>query len=178
MSKIKIKKINIKDLDNKNQYILKMFLEEDKIHFWLKEDKIHAPFTFEESLTYDQFVQLHQIFKACDDLKDIIGHLNKLYDQKRIKLITLGGRGKKMLMFNVDFISQKGIDTEHFTLELKMTENKDDDLLKLYKIQKDQIAALRNVFKLIKDAEMSKELPVYKAIMDEIAKCESKIDYE
>ena len=178
MSEIDVREMHLIDLDDDIQYILKMFLEEDKIHFWLKEDKIYAPFTFEESLTYDQFVQLNKIFKACDDLKDIIGHLNKLYDQKRIILMTLGGRGQKMLMFDVDFISQKGLRTEHFTLELKMTENKDDDLLKLYKIQKDQIAALRKVFKLIKDAEMSKELPFYKAIMNEIAKCESKVDYE
>ena len=84
----------------------------------------------------------------------------------------------RLLTFKVGFISKQEESTNDFTLELKMTENKDDDLLKLYKIQKDQIAALRKVFKLIKDAEMSKELPFYKAIMDEIAKCESKVDYE
>ena len=178
MSEIDVREMHLIDLDDDIQYILKMFLEEDKIHFWLKEDKIYTPFTFEQSFTYDQFVENHQIFKACDDLKEIHKHLINLYNKNRVGLVAAAESSVRLLTFKVGFISNQEESTNDFTLELKMTENKDDDLLKLYKIQKDQIAALRNVFKLIKDAEMSKELPFYKAIMDEIAKCESKVDYE
>ena len=177
MSEIDVREMHLIDLDDDIQYILKMFLEEDKIHFWLKEDKIFTPFTFEQFFTYEQFVEHHKIFKACDNLKEIHKHLINLYNAKRIKLMAVGGSNERMIIFNVAFISKQEESTNDFTLELKMTENKDDDLLKLYKIQKDQIAALRNVFKLIKDAEMSKELPFYKAIKDEIQKCESRVDY-
>ena len=178
MSEIQEKEMHLIDLDDDIQYMLKMFLEEDKIHFWLKEDKIYTPFTFEESFTFEQFIKKHKIFKACDNLKEIYGHLNKLYDQQRIKLMSIGAKREKMIIFNVDFISVKGVDTEYFTLELKMTENKDYDLLRLYKIQKDQIAALRKVLKLLNDEHLPKEKPFYKAIKEEIDKSESRADYE
>ena len=178
MSESQEREMHLIDMDDGIQYMLKMFLEEDKIHFWLKEDKIYVPFTFEESFTYEQFVELHKIFKACDDLKEIYEHLNKLYDQQRIKLMSIGPKGEKMLIFNVDFISLKGVDTGYFTLVFKMTENKDDDLLRLYRIQKDQIAALRKVLKLLKDEQLPKEMPFYKAIKEEIDKSESEVDYK
>ena len=177
MSEIEQKKMYLIDECDEIHFEFRMILEEDKIHFWLKEDKIYAPFTFEESFTYDQFVEHHKIFKACDDLKEIHKHLINLYDNKRIKLMAVGASNERMLVFNVAFISLKEEKTQDFTLELKMTENKDDDLLKLYNIQKDQIAALRKVKKLLKDAQLPKEVPFYKAIMEEIDKSESNVDY-
>ena len=178
MSEIQEKEMHLIDLNSKLQYMFKIFLEEDKIHFWLKEDKIYAPFTFEESFTFDKFVENHKIFKACDDLKEIYDHLINLYAQQRIKLMSIGAKREIMLVFNIDYISEKGIETGFFTLELKMTENKDDDLLKLYKIQKDQIIALRYIQKLLKKEQLPKEKPLYKAIMGEIDKCRAKVDYK
>ena len=175
---IQEKKMYLIDDYDKVHYEFKMILEEDKIHFWIKEDKIFAPYTFEEYFTYDQFVEHHKIFKACDDLNEILGHLNKLYDKNRIKLMAIGTNHDRILVFNLSFISEPEEQTPNFVLELKMTENKDEDLLKLYKIQKDQIAALKNIKQLLKEEQLSKELPFYKAIMKEIDKCESDIDSE
>ena len=177
---------DIQDIQEKKMYLIddydkihfefKMILEEDKIHFWIKEDKIFAPYTFEESFTYDQFVEHHKIFKACDDLNEILGHLKKLYDKNRIKLMAVGPTNERILIFNISYIAIEEEKTPDFTLELKMTENKDEDLLKLYEIQKDQIAALKKIKKLLMEEQLSKEVPFYKAIMEEIDKCESNID--
>ena len=177
MSESEQKKMYLIDECDETHFEFRMILEEDKIHFWLKEDEIYAPYTFEESFTYEQFVEHHKIFKACDDLKEIYKHLIYLYDKKRIQLMDVGGTEERILIFKVAFISLKEEKTKDFTLILKMTENKDEDLLKLYNIQKDQIAALRKVRKLLKDADLSKEVPFYKAIMEEIDKCESNVDY-
>ncbi len=177
MSDIQEKKMYLIDECDEIHFEFRMILEEDKIHFWLKEDKIFTPFTFEQFFTYEQFVEHHKIFKACDNLKEIHKHLINLYNAKRIKLMAVGGSNERMIIFNVAFISNQEEKTKDFTLELNMTENKDDDLLRLYNIQKDQIAALRKVLKLLQDEQMSKELPFYKAIKDEIQKCESRVDY-
>ena len=177
MSDIQEKKMYLIDENDEIHFEFRMILEEDKIHFWLKEDKIFTPFTFEQFFTYEQFVEHHKIFKACDNLKEIHKHLINLYNAKRIKLMAVGGSNERMIIFNVAFISNQEEKTKDFTLELNMTENKDDDLLRLYNIQKDQIAALRKVLKLLQDEQMSKELPFYKAIKDEIQKCESRVDY-
>ena len=177
MSDIQEKKMYLIDECDEIHFEFRMILEEDKIHFWLKEDKVFTPFTFEKFFTYEQFVEHHKIFKACDNLKEIHKHLINLYNAKRIKLMAVGGSNERMIIFNVAFISNQEEKTQDFTLELNMTENKDDDLLRLYNIQKDQIAALRKVLKLLQDEQMSKELPFYKAIKDEIQKCESRVDY-
>ena len=39
MSEIDVREMHLIDLDDDIQYILKMFLEEDKIHFWLQLKK-------------------------------------------------------------------------------------------------------------------------------------------
>ena len=178
MSEIQEKKMYLIDGYDQIHFEFRMILEKDKIHFWLKEDKIYTPFTFEQSFTYDQFVENHQIFKACDDLKEIHKHLINLYNKNRVGLVAAAESSVRLLTFKVGFISNQEESTNDFTLELKMTENKDDDLLKLYKIQKDQIAALRKVLKLLQDEQMSKEKPFYKAIKEEIDKSESRADYE
>ena len=154
----------------------KIFLEEDKIRFWIKEDKIFAPYTFEESFTYDQFVEHHKIFKACDNLNEIYEHFIQLYKSKKIALMDCGANDERILDVKVDFIAKANDDVKDFSIIMKMTENKEEDLLKLYKIQKDQIAALKKIKKLFEKEQLSKEVPFYKAIMEEIDKCESDID--
>ena len=178
MSEIQEKKMYLIDGYDQIHFEFRMILEKDKIHFWLKEDKIYTPFTFEQSFTYDQFVENHQIFKACDDLKEIHKHLINLYNKNRVGLVAAAESSVRLLTFKVGFISNQEESTNDFTLELKMTENKDDDLLKLYKIQKDQIAALRKVLKLLNDEQLPKEMPFYKAIKEEIDKSESRADYK
>ena len=156
----------------------KIFLEEDKIRFWIKEDKIFAPYTFEESFTYDQFVEHHKIFKACDNLNEIYDHFIQLYKSKKIALMDCGANDERILDVKVDFIAKANDDVKDFSIIMKMTENKEEDLMKLYNIQKDQIAALREIKQLLKKEQLSKEVPFYKAIMEEIDKCESKVDYK
>ena len=89
-----------------------------------------------------------------------------------------GANDERILDVKVDFIAKANDDVKDFSIIMKMTENKEEDLLKLYNIQKDQIAALREIKQLLKKEQLSKEVPFYKAIMEEIDKCESKVDYE
>ena len=78
----------IVDQPNGNHFEFRMFIDEDKIHFWLKEDKIFTPFTYEQSFTFDEFVQRHKIFSACDDLKEILCNLKKIYKRNKLILET------------------------------------------------------------------------------------------
>ena len=55
-----------------------------------------------------------------------------------------------------------------------MTENKDQDLKRLYDIQKYQIDALKNIKKIL-STKVSKEAPLYKAIMEQIKLSKAKI---
>ena len=127
------------------EYIFRLRLDENSIHFYLKENNVYAPFTFEKSFTFDDFCKIHKAFKACDDLNEIYEHLKRLY------------RNKKLIIL------------EYST---KMTEEKDRDLLELYKIQKEQIGKLNKIQKLIEDAG-GKEYPLHKEILKIIKECQS-----
>ena len=177
MSKEKEKKMYLED-DDGTQFIFRMILENDSIHFTLKENKVYVPFTFENSFNFDDFIEHHKIFKACNDLEEVYGHLNNLYDKNKISLYNMGGEDHRYLVFKVDFISEENVDTNDFELNLKMTEEKDRDLLELYNIQKQQIAKLKKIKEIVTDKNgNTKEFPIYKKIKEIIDRCESKVDF-
>jgi hypothetical protein len=207
-------KMFLEDLENQKHFELKMFIEDDKIHFWLKEDKIFAPYTYEKSFTFQEFVERHKIFSACEDLKEILSHLKKIYkknklileeeqkkaeekkneeidlDEEKLEKIkkekeddydklliclqNCGAKKYRYLHFKVDNISEYRQKTDDFILQEKMTENKDQDLKRLYDIQKYQIDALKNIKKIL-STKVSKEAPLYKAIMEQIKLSKAKI---
>ena len=53
--------------------------------------------------------------------------------------------------------------SENFALTQKMTENKDEDLLHLYKIQKNEIKLLKEIKSMI-EGKLPQENPIYKEI--------------
>ena len=171
------KKMNLKDNDE-TQFIFRMYIKDNSIHFCLQENNLYVPFTFENSFTMDDFIERHKIFKACEDLEEVYKHLEKLYDKEKIFLYNMGDEEHRYLIIKVDFISEENEETQEFEVDLKMTEEKDRDLLELYNIQKQQIAKLKKIKELITDKNgVVKEFPIYKKIYDIIEECESKVDF-
>ena len=176
MSKEKEKIMYLED-DEGTKFVFTMKIENNSIHFCLKENKVYVPFTFENSFTKDDFIERHKIFTACADLEEIYEHLKNLYGKNKIILYNMGGEDHRDLIFKVDVISEENVETTEFELDLKMTEEKDRDLLELYNIQKQQIAKLKKIKGIITDKNgVPKEFPIYKKIYDIIEECESKVD--
>ena len=171
----KDKEIYLKDHDQ-TEYVFRIILEVEMIKFWLRENKIYAPFTFEASFTLQDMIDHHKVFRACDDLEEIHKHLLNLCDKGKVKLYACGPDSERNIIFQVNFIANENEDTNDFVVTLKMTEEKDRDLLELYKIQKAQIAKLRQIKNLINQG-LSKEHPLYKEINSIIEQCRSKVDY-
>ena len=166
------------DSDNDNtEYLFKMEIENSNLHFWLKENKVYAPFTFEQNFTMSEIIEKHKCFKSCDNLEEVYKHLKDLYKRNRVNLFTLGPPNQRAIIFKVDYISIQEVDTKDFSVKLRMTEDKDNDLLELYKIQKEQIEKL-NKIKSIIDNELYKEYPLCKEINEILKECEFDIDYK
>ena len=83
-----------------------------------------------------------------------------------------------MIHCNISYISIEDVDKDmkEFKLELKMTKEKDRDLLELYKIEKEQLAKLKKIKKLISD-ERNDEYPLNKEIIRILKECQSKDNY-
>ena len=151
----------LKDYDD-NEYLFKIELRENSLHFWLKEIKVYAPFTFEKSFTLEEIIANHKAFRSCDDLKEIYDHLINLYKKGKTELLNIGANSERIIVFKIDFISLKEQVTKDFVVEMQMTKEKDKDLLELYKIQKEQIAKLEKIKNIVD--KLPKEHPLYKEI--------------
>ena len=162
--------------NNEKEYIFKLTIEDDSIHFWLKENKVYAPFTFENYFTLEDIIKLHKAFKSCDDLEEVLKHLKTLYKNERVFLLDAISRDKLLITVKIFYISESDKESLDFVVEKKMTEDKDKALLELYKIQKEQLAKLRKIKKLIENG-LAKEHPMYKEINEQIQKCASSVDY-
>ncbi len=160
--------------DNGKEYIFKLQLEDDSIHFYLKENKVYAPFTFESFYTLAKIIKLHKAFKACDDLEEVYKHLLNLYKRDKMALMDVISSEKLLINCRFDYISVEDTENIDFIVEKKMTEEKDRDLLELYKIQKKQLETFKKIKKMVEKG-MTKENPLYKEIFKIIEQCRSKV---
>ena len=143
-----IKKKILKD-DEDIEYILEYRIDKDCIVFKIIENKVYSPFTFEGKFTLNHFIKNHPIFKSCDNLEEVLRHINNLYKNNRIILNNAGERGERSLFFNIFNISEEE-KTKEFNLVLKMTSEKDKALEDLYKIQKEQLELFKKIKSLVK----------------------------
>ena len=168
----KDKKMLLRDSDDV-EYILDFKVENDKIHFKIVENKLYAPFTFEGSFSMEDFRERSSAFNSCDDLDEIIHHLNNLYKNKKIALNNLGLENERTINFTIWDISEE-TETKDFTITLLMTEEKDKALEDLCHIQNSQLELLKNIKKILESNE-SNESKFKKNINAIFNECESKI---
>ena len=121
----------------------------------------------------EDFIERSSAFKSCDNLEDIIYHINNLYSQNKITLNNLGPLKERYLSFILKNISEE-VQTNDFTLYLKMIENKDKALADLYNIQSGHIELFKKI-KLLIEKNLAKENPLLKSINNIFEESESKI---
>ena len=167
------KEMKLKDEFDGVEYNVEFTKEGDHIHFMIKESNLYPPFTFECDYTMEDFIAQHKAFRSCDDLDEILKHLYNLYDQKKVDLASIGLSQDKQLIFNIWDISIEN-DTKDFKATLKMTENKDEDLAKLYDIQNEQIKTLLEI-KEYTEKNIAKENPFSKEILQLLETCKIEI---
>ena len=161
-------------IDNDDiEYILEFKIENDHIKFKIIENKVYAPFIYENNFTMKDFIDHSSVFRCCDSLEEVLYHLNNLYKQNKITLNNLGLPNERYIYFNLMDISEE-IETEILEIKLKMTENKDDALVDLYNIQKEQIQLLKKIKKLV-NKYSAKEHPFTKIINNLLKECDTKI---
>ena len=126
------------------EYILQFQVDEDKLLIKVKENNEFAPFTYEGNFSHEEFIEIHKIFNACQDLDEILIHLKLLYKKKKLHINDVGVEKSRNIYFNVTCISREE-KTETLDLERQMVENKDDVLIQLYKEQKRQIKIIKEI---------------------------------
>ena len=114
----------------------------------LSEIDAVAPFIYIKKITLKELqTEVHKMFKALDKLKEAKEHIEKLFIDGRIKLRQ---EKEEEIFFDITayYISEEV--TFSIILEREMTKYKDQMLLKLYEIQKQQLKKIKEIEKSAK----------------------------
>ena len=135
-------------LDDDTTFEFKCKVEENKLKLILSEVSALAPFIYETKLTMDAIIKVNDIFKACDNLGKIKEHIDNLFNAKRIKLSS--SKNKEIIYCEFRAFNISGEEQFKIPTERKMTNEKEQMLLKLYSIQKEKLKILKDIEKYLK----------------------------
>ena len=142
-------KEEIIELDNDTIFRFSCTIDGESLKLNLFEIGSFAPFIYEKLITLDEMKEQYKMFRSCDTLEDVKGHILKLFKNKKI---TLGKDKDKedtiIFHLKVYLISiELNIEIEANRI---MTTKKDEALLNLYRIEKDGIKLLNEIDKYCK----------------------------
>ena len=135
-------------LDDDTTFEFKCKVEENNLKLILSEVSALAPFIYETKLTMDAIIKVNDIFKACDNLGKIKEHIDNLFKAKRIKLSS--NKNKEIIYCEFRAFNISGEEQFKIPTERKITNEKDQMLLKLYSIQKEKLKILKDIEKYLK----------------------------
>ena len=145
-------------------------IEDDKLVLKLNEIGAFSPFIYLKKLTLDDFIKIHKMFRSCDNLQEVQNHIAILFANNKIKLTQNKDEEDAIILNiktrNISEDVQIKIDGER-----KMTTQKDESLMKLYKIQKNEIKILKEIENFIKENGKDGDNEIIKKIKDIQSKC-------
>jgi hypothetical protein len=140
-------------------------IENDKLVLKLNEIGAFSPFIYLKKLTLDDFIKNHKMFRSCDNLQEVQNHIAILFANNKIKLTQNKDEENAIILSiktrNISEDVQIKIEGER-----KMTTRKDESLMKLYKIQKNEIKILKEIENYIKENEKDGGNDIIKKIKD------------
>ena len=158
-------KLSLKIRDEKTAYTTKLPINEDtsfdivydvyesdnKQYLYIKMDENTAtsPFFYNRSYELEELHQINRIFKTCDTLKEVKEYMKLLFDKNKIRLKYKDD--EDIIALELDtilFITPIKIDLDLYR-EMVPPAEKDNMLLCLYKINKQKLIALKDIYALI-----------------------------
>ena len=140
-------------------------IENDKLVLKLNEIGAFSPFIYLKKLTLDDFIKIHKMFRSCENLQEVQNHIAILFANNKIKLTQNKDEENAIILSiktrNISEDVQIKIEGER-----KMTTRKDESLMKLYKIQKNEIKILKEIENYIKENEKDGGNDIIKKIKD------------
>ena len=136
-------------LNDETLFQFDCIIDDNQLILKLSELDALAPFIYIKEITLDEIRKCHKAFKSCEDLNEVKEHIDKLFRNKRISLDQdKSDKTNVKIKFKIFYISLE--DDFEIKVERKMTELKDQMLLKLYEIQKNQIKGLKEIENYLK----------------------------
>ena len=127
-------------LDNDTIFRFSCSVEDENLKLKLSEIGSFAPYIYEKLITLDEMKQQYKMFRSCENLKEVKRHIDNLFRDKKIELTK---DKEDTITFNLTVYSISEVKKIQIEANRIMTTKKDDALLRLYHIEKDQIKLLK-----------------------------------
>ena len=134
-------------LDTDTIFRFSCLVHNDHLVLILNEIGALSPYIYKTLLTLEEIQEKYKMFRSCDDLDEVQNHISKLFSKGKIKL----RKGEDSIIFDITvFTISDEVDIQ-FEADRIMTTKKDDILLQLYKIEKDQNKVLKDIEEYLKN---------------------------
>ena len=135
-------------LDNDTIFRFSCSVEDENLKLKLSEIGSFAPYIYEKLISLDEMKQQYKMFRSCENLKEVKRHIDNLFRDKKIELTK---DKEDTIAFNLTVYSISEVKKIQIEANRIMTTKKDDALLRLYHIEKDQIKLLKEIDKFCKN---------------------------
>ena len=150
-------------LDENTHFKFSCSVENDKLFLLLKPIGEYAPFTYEKKLTWKKIQKIHQIFESCEgDLEKVKKHFDTLFQKKNIKLKKENDESilLQVTVGNISFDVELDVEVTRI-----LTNHKDEALMKLYQIEKNEIKLIKEIKKYLENQNDNREINELKKIL-------------
>ena len=130
-------------LDNDTIYHFSCAIDNNYLVLTLNEIGAFAPYIYRCLLSLEEIQAKYKMFRSCDTLDQVKEHIDRLFNDKKIKL----SKDDDVITFNLSVYEISELKVITIEARKIMTTKKDDALMKLYQIEKDQIKILKEIEK-------------------------------
>ena len=135
-------------LDNDTIFRFSCSVEEENLKLNLSEIGSFAPYIYEKLISLDEMKKQYKMFRSCENLKEVKRHIDNLFRDKKIELTK---DKEDTITFHLTVYSISEVKKIQIEANRIMTTKKDEALLRLYHIEKDQIKLLKEIDKYCKN---------------------------
>ena len=127
------------------------------LYIKLVENTANSPFFYNRSYDLEELYDNHRIFKTCDTIEEVKERLKSLFQKKKIKLRF--EENEDIVVMELDVMLFAKAYKLEFQLyrEMIIEEEKDQELIELYKLNKNKLIQLKDIYSLIKKENGNKK---------------------
>ena len=139
-------------LDNDTIFRFSCTIHDKNLKLKLSEIGSFSPYIYEKLITLDEIQEQYKMFRSCDTLEEVKRHIDNLFRDKKIRLIKdKEDNEDNSIIFHLNVYHISVPKVIEIRAKRIMTTQKDEALLRLYHIEKDQIKLLKEINKYCKN---------------------------
>ena len=137
------------DEDTRFEFSCTSNKEKNELCIELSEIGALCPYIYQRKLNFDDMIDIHKIFRSCDNIKEVEEHINRLFKTPGKVCLSKSDKDNESIFLNLKIFVFSSEEDRQIELFKVMTSEKDKTLENLYKIQKNGDKIFKNIRKYL-----------------------------